>query len=96
MPNTLVQFRMDEMTRLQAIGICDRLGIDLPTYMRMCVAKLIEENGVPFSLKLVEDSDDPGINAMKRLSEEARKNGTADMTLEEINAEIDAARAQRG
>lgn len=96
MPNTLVQFRMDEMTRLRAIGICDRLGIDLPTYMRMCVAKLIEENGVPFSLKLVEDSDDPGINAMKRLSEEARKNGTADMTLEEINAEIDAARAQRG
>lgn len=96
MPNSLVQFRMDDITRVRAIGICERLGIDLPTYMRMCVAKLIEENGVPFSLKLADHSNDPGIASMRRLSEEAQRNGVANLSLEEINAEIDAARADRG
>ena len=51
MANSLVQFRMDNSTRIKATDICERLGIDLPTYMRMCIARLIEENGIPFSMK---------------------------------------------
>ena len=38
---------------------------------------------------------DRAISAMHSIGEAARKNGTADMTLEEINAEISAARAER-
>lgn len=38
---------------------------------------------------------DRAVRAMYAASEQARKNGTADMTLEEINAEIAAARAER-
>ncbi len=29
----------------------------LPTYMRMCISRLIQENGIPFSMKLGKDSD---------------------------------------
>lgn len=36
-----------------------------------------------------------GVEAMRKLSEEAEKNAVSDMTLDEINAEIDAAQRER-
>ena len=52
MTNTLIQFRAEETSRIKAVSICERLGIDLATYRRMCMARLIQENGIPFSMKL--------------------------------------------
>ena len=92
MANALVQFRTDDTARLKAISICDRLGIDLATYMRMCIARLIEENGIPFSMKLEPMEENGAVKAMKQASAIARENGVADMTLEEINVEIAEAR----
>lgn len=88
MANSLVQFRTDDTSRIKAINICERLGIDLPTYMRMCISRLIQENGIPFSMKLNEVSESPALKAMKEASRIAEENGIADMTLDEINAEI--------
>lgn len=34
MANSLVQFRTEESARIKASSICEKLGIDLPTYMR--------------------------------------------------------------
>ena len=92
MANTMVQFRTDDFSRLQAVRICERLGIDLPTYLRMCISRLVQENGVPFSMKLDPSMENSGIQAMKRASLIAEENGIADMTLEEINTEIAEAR----
>lgn len=92
MANTLVQFRTEETTRVKAANICEKLGIDLPTYMRMCISRLVSENGIPFSMKLDEASENKGIRAMKAASRIAEENGISDMTLEEINAEIAEAR----
>ena len=52
-------------------------------------------NGVPFSMTLhkQECRADRAIRAMQSLSEAAQQNGTADMSLDEINAEIAASRA---
>ena len=91
MANSLVQFRADETTRIKAVSICERLGIDLQTYMRMCLSRLVQENGVPFSMKL-ETEENPAISAMKKASRIAEENGISDMTLDEINAEISEAR----
>lgn len=92
MANTLVQFRTEETSRIKAVSICEKLGIDLQTYLRMCISRLIQENGVPFSMKLDGISENRGIEAMKAASRIAEENGIADMTLDEINAEISAAR----
>lgn len=92
MANTLVQFRTEETSRIKAVSICEKLGIDLQTYLRMCISRLIQENGVPFSMKLEDVSENRGMEAMKAASRIAEKNGIADMTLDEINAEISAAR----
>ncbi len=95
MANSLVQFRYDDSSRMKASNICERLGMDLQTYMRMALNRLIQENGVPFSMKLeadTEETENRGLAAMKRASRIAEENGIADMTLEEINAEIAEAR----
>ena len=75
MANTLVQFRADETSRIKAVGICEKLGIDLATYLRMCIS--------------VDDiSENRGMAAMKEASRIAAAEGIADMTLDEINEEI--------
>lgn len=92
MANTLVQFRTEETARIKAVSICEQLGIDLPTYLRMCMSRLIQENGVPFSMKVDDISENRGMKAMKEASRIAAMNGISDMTLDEINAEITEAR----
>lgn len=92
MANSFIQFREEETKKIKAMNICEQLGIDLQTYLRMCIARLVLENGIPFSMKLDTVSENPGLAAMKKASRIAEENGTADMSLEEINAEIAAAR----
>ena len=91
MAGTLIQFRENDAAKIKATLICEKLGIDLATYMRMCIARLISENGIPFSMTITEP-ENPAVSVMKKASELADKNGIADMTLDEINAEIAEAR----
>ena len=94
MANALVQFRADESEKNEAIQICEKLGMNLPAYLRMCMSRLIQERGIPFSMKLESEEINPGIAAMKKASMIAAERGIADMTLDEINAEITEARKE--
>ena len=94
MASSLVQFRTDDASKAQAIRICEKLGIDLPTYMRMCISRLIQSNGIPFSMTLENKEENKGLEAMKAASFIAAQNGISDMSLAEINAEIAEARKQ--
>lgn len=91
MPNALVSFREDESRKITAASICEEIGIDLPTYLRICISRLIQEKGIPFSMKIGEN-ENKGIEALKRASKIAEQYGISDMTLDEINAEISEAR----
>ena len=94
MANSLVQFRIDDVLRQQASDICVKLGLDLSTYLRMSLTKLVQEQGVPFTVKLnTVPSADEAIAAIRRLSDVSLANGNAEMTLTDINAEISAARS---
>lgn len=88
MANTLIQFRTEETSKIQAANICEKLGIDLQTYMRMCISRLIRENGIPFSMKLNDMTENKAVRAMKNATAIAAQNGISEMTLDEINAEI--------
>ena len=92
MVNTLVQFRVDESDRTEAIEICSKLGIDLQSYFRICVARLIREKGIPFSMKIEEAKENKGVSAMKRASKIAKEYGISDLSLDEINEAIREAR----
>ena len=96
MANSLVQFRIDDGLRQQASDLCAKLGFDLTTYLRMSLAKLVQEQGVPFAVKLnTVPSADEAIAAVRKLSAISRANGNSRMSLADINAEISAARNAR-
>ena len=72
MVNAFVQFRIEEEQRAQAAAICERLGIDLATYLRICIAKLIRDDGVPFSMRLSQNEDEAGDEPVVILKKTAR------------------------
>lgn len=94
MSNSLIQFYADETMKDKSTAICEKLGIDLPTYMRMCVSRLVTETGIPFSMNSNDIPENKAIIAMKAANKMAEGNGIADMTLKEINAEITQARKE--
>ncbi len=91
MASTLIQFRAEDSEKLKSVRILEKLGLSLPAYLRMCMSRLNQENGIPFSMKLEEESN-PGIRALQRASKIAEEHGISEMTLDEINAEIAEAR----
>ena len=93
----IVQFRVDDNLKLQASSVYEKLGIDLSSALRMFMKRSVMVNGIPFSMILEEDAYDSkkAIAAMNRLNASAKESGTADMTLDEINAEISAYRKER-
>ncbi len=91
----LIQFRADKKLKQEVTDIYEQLGIDLPTAFRMFMKRSKLVRGIPFDLTLSEDII-TRTDALKAFYE-ARKQ-TADipeMSLEEINEEIKAARASR-
>lgn len=97
MATSVIQFQVDDELKEQATAVCENLGIDLPTALRMFMKRTVLINGIPFNMTLPKQDykGERAVRALRELSDAAKKNGTADMTLEEINTEIAAARAER-
>lgn len=60
MANDLIQFRVDTETKEKAERIFKELGIDLPTAVRMFLARTVRENGIPFSMMLIDSQGEEG------------------------------------
>jgi DNA-damage-inducible protein J len=91
----LIQFRADKALKQEVSEIYESLGMDLPTAFRMFMIRSKIEKGLPFDAKL------PG-NAITRSEalstfNELRRQAAnlPEMSLNEINSEIDAVRAER-
>ena len=52
-----VQVRVDEDTRKRASELFERIGLDIPTAIRMFLKQSIESNGLPFQPKIIRDID---------------------------------------
>ena len=102
MASTLVQIRVDEKLKDDVSAVYENLGLDLSTAVRIFFKRSVAENGIPFSMKLGNSDPDAVrtripqnvLSAMQAMSQSAASNGISDMSLEEINTEIDAVRKQ--
>jgi DNA-damage-inducible protein J len=96
MATSVVQVRVDTALKEQAAKIFEDLGIDLSTAIRMFLKRSVLDEGIPFRMTRPRTNYEYGANrglwAMRELQKHAEENGLSDMTLEEINAEIDAVR----
>ena len=97
MATSLLQVRVEDSLKESAGQIFERLGIDTSTAVRIFLKRAVMENGIPFKMTLPTEpyKAERGYRAMVELSDSAARNGLSDMSLEEINAEIDAAREER-
>lgn len=98
MASSVLQVRVEEGLRTQAAAIYEELGIDLQTAVRIFLKRSVVEKGLPFGMTLSERNETTSkamLRAMKNMSDAAEKAGVSDMSLDEINAEIAAARAER-
>ncbi len=95
MGTSLVQVRVDKKLKEEVAEIYESFGIDLPTAIRIFFKKSVSVKGLPFDLR---GSDHIENTSRWNVYENARKsiqeNNVPEMSLEEINAEIDAARKE--
>ena len=94
MSSSVFQMRLDDQLKGEAAAIYERLGLDLPTAIRMFLKRSILDNGIPFSMILPKDrcAAERALEAMQQMSAAAKRSGVSELSLEEINAESAAAR----
>lgn len=91
---TLIQFRVDKQLKREVSEIYEALGLDLPTAFKMFMKKSKQVRGLPFDVRLhTTISKEEALCAFADLRNQA--SDVPEMTLEEINEEIAAARAER-
>ena len=96
---SVLQIRLDENLKNQVSALFERLGMDVPTAVCAFFRRVLVENKLPFEMSEVPSAtNQDGIRLMNALREAQRlayKNGVANLSEEEIEAEIKAARAER-
>ena len=99
MAMSVLQIRLDENLKNQVSALFERLGMDVSTAVRAFFRRALVENKLPFEMSEVPSAtDQEGIRLMNALHEAQRlayENGVANLSEEEIEAEIKAARAER-
>ena len=97
MATSLLQVRVDDDLRAEAAKVFERLGIDTSTAVRIFLKRAVLENGIPFRMTLPKEpyAAERGYRALMEISNESEKNGLSEMSLDEINAEIDDSRNAR-
>ena len=65
MANTLIPFRVEEAERVEALLILNQRGLDMPSYLRMCISRLVRDKGIPFRMKIGDSKESKGVSAVK-------------------------------
>ena len=92
---SLIQARVDTELKNDASDLFDSLGLDMTTAIRIFLKKCLQEGGIPFEIKNTDGKDMNAYKAFMMLRKQAEDNGLSDMSLDEINSEISAARKAR-
>lgn len=96
MADTTVTIRVDEQVKKSFEEFCEDVGINMSAAVNMFIHAVVREQKIPFNIysdreKILRQ----GKESLKRIQEESIKNGTSEMTMEEIDAEIALARKER-
>ena len=91
--------RMREEIKKEFDKICHDFGMNPSTAINVFAHFVVREKRVPFEILISYSSDyystERALRILDEVREKAERDGLSDMSLEEINAEIDAAREER-
>lgn len=88
--------RMDETLKKQFDALCQEFGMNATTAINVFARAVVRQRKIPFEISSPETkiSRKGAMQAFLDLRAQARENGVADMSLEEINEEINLARRE--
>ena len=94
---TAYTIRIDNETKTQFDLLCKELGLSVSTAFNIFIKKALREQAIPFRIDL--NSSKMVMGEAKKAIEEMRassaKNGLSDMSLDEINQEIQNYRKEK-
>lgn len=90
---SLIQVRVDRPLKDDVSGIFEMLGMDISTAIRMFLQKCRMERGIPFAMTVPDEA--LARQEAKRAMRELRQASEGDLSMDEIDAEIAAARKDR-
>lgn len=98
MAQTTFSVRMEEGLKRQFEGLCQEFGMNMATAIHVFVRAVVRERRIPFEISSLETelTREGAMQAFMTLRQEVKRSGAVDMTLEEINREIEMARQGAG
>ena len=97
MAQATFSIRMDEELKRQFDVLCADFGMNATTAFNIFARAVVKERKIPFEIKASDAASlEESRAAFFKLREEAKKNGLQDLSLDEINAEIEAVRKEKG
>ena len=95
MSQTTLQVQIDSSLNEEVSRICQDMGLDISTAVKLFLTRVKLTNSLPFEVSLPEEF--VARQRAKKALEEIRKQtaNLSEMSLDEINAEIAATRAER-
>ena len=94
MAQTSMTIRLDNRQKAQFDQLCEQFGMSADTAINIFVRTVIRCRKIPFVISADQESNlrEKALEAFNVLRQEAESRTDPEMTLEEINAEIKAAR----
>ena len=91
---SLIQFRIDQNFKQEAEEICEQLGTDLPTVLRMCLKQMVLQRGIPFPVHLPQEETPQAEASVTEGEDLAREEESFGIDLGGINREVEAMRKE--
>ena len=94
MAQATFSIRMDEKLKREFDILCSDFGMNATTAFNIFARAVVREKKIPFEIQASSafTNREQGRNAFMALRQEAKQNGIQDMSLDEINAEIQKTR----
>jgi len=98
MASVNITIRVEEETKRQFDAFCDNVGMNMTTALNMFIKDVLRNRQLPFTVTDVDARSEilsKGKEALVKAQEQSVAGGTSEMTMEEIDAEIRAYRAEK-
>jgi DNA-damage-inducible protein J len=98
---TNLSIRIDRDLKDEADNVFNALGMNLTTAITVFVKQAVRQKKIPFEIALYPDAENKvvsmrdAISASERIWQNSVQNGTDTLTMDEIDAEIAASRAEK-
>lgn len=86
MAQTLINFRIDEVTKKQMEQICNELGITMSTAFNMFAKKMCREKRIPFDVSIDPFHSENNIKAIYESIKQLDEGKVVTKTIEELEA----------